>query len=100
MAGPDFATLMDCRALLPCAEDLCVLCGVRPLHGMFLSSLSRCPACADNITGGFAGGEKGLQQFIEKGDVEIAETAQKGDPICMDADMVLFDVGHSPGGTD
>lgn len=26
------------------------------------------------IVGGFAGGERGVQQFVEKGEVEIAET--------------------------
>ena len=28
---------------------------------------------ADGITGGFAGGERGLQQFVEKGDLTFAE---------------------------
>ncbi len=37
----------------------------------------------DNITGGFAGGEMGLQQFIEKGDIEIAEARQRGEHMCV-----------------
>ena len=28
--------------------------------------------CAAGVTGGFAGGERGVQQFVEKGDVELA----------------------------
>lgn len=27
---------------------------------------------AAGVTGGFAGGERGVQQFVEKGDVELA----------------------------
>ena len=32
--------------------------------------------CAAGVTGGFAGGERGVQQFVEKGDVELAPEGQ------------------------
>lgn len=31
-----------------------------------------CSLFAAGVTGGFAGGEKGVQQYVEKGDVELA----------------------------
>ena len=30
-----------------------------------------CAMCAAGITGGFAGGERGVQQFVEKGELEL-----------------------------
>ena len=45
--------------------------------------LIRMLCSVDNITGGFAGGEMGLQQFIEKGDIEIAEARQRGEHMCV-----------------
>lgn len=37
--------------------------------------------CAAGITGGFAGGEKGVQQFVEKGEVKLAEKGTSLHPL-------------------
>ena len=34
--------------------------------------------CAAGITGGFAGGERGVQQFVEKGELELVPPGKGG----------------------
>lgn len=36
--------------------------------------------CAAGITGGFAGGERGVQQFVEKGELELVKPGKGGTP--------------------
>ncbi len=38
--------------------------------------------CAAGVVGGFAGGERGVQQFIEKGEVSLAEPGGAAPPPC------------------
>lgn len=37
-----------------------------------LARADECCVHAAGITGGFAGGERGVQQFVEKGELELA----------------------------
>ena len=36
--------------------------------------------CAAGITGGFAGGERGVQQFVEKGELELVKPGKGESP--------------------
>lgn len=36
------------------------------------------PLCTAGVVGGFAGGERGVQQYVEKGEVEVAEQGGSG----------------------
>ena len=47
-------------------------------HRCFLPCYRCGVLCAAGITGGFAGGERGVQQFVEKGELKLA-TPGKGE---------------------
>lgn len=44
--------------------------------------LLSCVAPAAGVVGGFAGGERGVQQFIDEGEVKIADKGESIDRTC------------------